>query len=95
MRDWLAAVRTPKGTPEMPETPESPANLLAERVSGISGISAEDDDARERAAIMEHDGGIPRTTAEALARLEACPPGIEASLWQHAIDELARLFNGD
>jgi hypothetical protein len=52
-------------------------------------------DWHERAAIIEFDGGIPRPLAEAMAVLEICPAGIEASRWQHAIDELARLLDGD
>jgi hypothetical protein len=54
-----------------------------------------DNDWHERAAIMEFDGGISRPLAEALAVLEICPAGIEASRWQHTIDELARLLNPD
>jgi hypothetical protein len=40
----------------------------------------------ERAAIAEYDGKLPRVLAEALARLEVCPPppGTQPKRWQRA-----------
>jgi hypothetical protein len=44
----------------------------------------------ERAAIVEHDGGIPRLWAEELARLDPdCPPGdVPLRRWQRFVDDV-------
>jgi hypothetical protein len=47
----------------------------------------------ERAAIAEFDGGLPRPLAEAVARMEVCPPppGTPPRRWQEAQDSFAML----
>jgi hypothetical protein len=55
-------------------------------VSAVSAVSAAGCEIEERAAIAEYDGGLPRILAEALARLETCPPppGTQPRRWQRA-----------
>jgi hypothetical protein len=49
----------------------------------------------ERAAIIEYDGAVPRTWAEALARLDpARPPGdVPAKRWVQFIDDCGRFLD--
>jgi hypothetical protein len=44
----------------------------------------------ERAAVVEHDGGIPRQWAEGFARLDPnCPPGdVPPRRWQRFVDDV-------
>jgi hypothetical protein len=51
----------------------------------------------ERAAIIEHDGGVPRVWAEALARLDPNRPPSEMSSkrWFQFIDDCGRFLDGD
>jgi hypothetical protein len=50
---------------------------------------------QERAAIIEHDGGIPRGWAEGFARLDAArPPGdVPARRWQTFLDDVGRFLD--
>ena len=50
----------------------------------------------ERAAIVEYDGGAPRTWAEALARLDPSkPPGdVPSRRWLRFIDDCGRFLDG-
>ena len=52
------------------------------------------DEIEERAAIAEYDGKLPRVLAEALARLEVCPPppGTQPRRWQRAQAAFAALL---
>jgi hypothetical protein len=50
------------------------ARLMAQGVAGVATVAAPSPDSvrdwwGERAAIMEHDGGVPRRDAEHLARI--------------------------
>ena len=49
----------------------------------------------ERAAIIEYDGGAPRTWAEALARLDPANPPADVPLarWQQFIDDCGRFLD--
>jgi hypothetical protein len=49
----------------------------------------------ERAAIIEYDGGAPRTLAEALAHLDPAKPPANVPLarWQQFIDDCGRFFD--
>jgi hypothetical protein len=49
----------------------------------------------ERAAIIEHDGGVPRAWAEALARLDPTgpPAGVPLTDWNRLIDAGCRLVD--
>jgi hypothetical protein len=49
----------------------------------------------ERAAIIEYDGGAPRTWAEALARLDPSNPPADVPLarWQQFIDDCGRFLD--
>ena len=95
MRDWLATARLsiePRPA-ETAETAESPPFWRTEGVSAVSAVSAAALDIEERAAIAEYDGGLPRPLAEALARMEACPPtpGTSPRRWQGVQDSFAML----
>jgi hypothetical protein len=50
----------------------------------------------ERAAIVEHDGGIPRAWAEGFARLDPSHPPADVPLrrWQQFIDDVERFLDG-
>jgi hypothetical protein len=50
----------------------------------------------ERAAIVEHDGGVPRAWAEGFARLEPSkPPGdVPPPRWLRFVDDCGRFLNG-
>jgi hypothetical protein len=49
----------------------------------------------ERAAIIENDGGAPRTWAEALAQLDPTNPPVNVPLahWEQFIDDCGRFFD--
>ena len=53
------------------------------------------DDYHERAALIEHDGGMPRSWAEALARLCTAPPPADMApeRWQEIASDAARLLD--
>jgi hypothetical protein len=53
------------------------------------------DTQEERAAIIEHDGGVPRAWAEALARLDPTEPpaGMPPEDWNRVIDAGCRLVD--
>lgn len=53
-------------------------------------------DFEERAAIIEHDGGLPRVWAESLARLCVAPKplGWPDHAWDTLIDDAARFIEG-
>ena len=54
-----------------------------------------DGDFDERAAIIEHDAGIPRAWAEAFARvsLMQCPKNVTRRGWQRIVDNTGRLLD--
>ena len=59
-------------------------------IAGLDHLTA--DEREERAAIAEHDGGLPREWAEGLATLStmATPPDIPEGRWSRIIDNAAR-----
>jgi hypothetical protein len=54
-----------------------------------------DSDLAERAAIVEHEAGIPRAWAEGFARLAemSCPLGIPARRWRRFVDDAGRFLD--
>jgi hypothetical protein len=73
------------------ELPEGPATA-ADRAVAIWGETEE-----ECAAIVEHDGGIPRAWAEGFARLHPDrPPGdVPPRRWLQFVDDVGRFLDSD
>ena len=69
--------------------PLSQVSLLSQDVAPDPSADAQ----KERAAIVEHDGGIPREWAEGFARLDPARPPSDVPLrrWQRFVDDV-RLF---
>jgi hypothetical protein len=94
MRKWL---RSP--LPEIPQTPESSPGTEVRRVSGISGKQpfhqAPPEDVEERAAIVNHDGGVLRRWAEGLARLDPDRPprGFSPARWLQLVNDSGLLLD--
>jgi hypothetical protein len=61
--------------------------------ANIANSISIDDDYEERAAIIEHDGGIPREWAEGFARLDPArpPAGLTLQRW-HTVIEAIGIF---
>jgi hypothetical protein len=55
-----------------------------------------EDAKEERAAIVEYDGGIPRTWAEGFARLhpDRAPAGVSPQRWGRFVDDIGRFLDG-
>jgi len=53
------------------------------------------DNVEERAAIIEHDAGVPREWAEGFARLnvETAPAGFPHELWEQLVDDGGRFLD--
>jgi hypothetical protein len=68
----------------------APPPPAAERALAIWGEAEE-----ERAAIVEHDGAIPRAWAEGFARLDpGRPPGdMPLKRWQRFVDDVGRFLD--
>jgi hypothetical protein len=64
----------PVVTPVTPVTPSAGSFPREGKIGGVTDCVTLPDQAVERAAIMEIDGGLPRQIAVALARLEATLP---------------------
>lgn len=92
MRKWL---RDP--LPEIPEIPLTPPPDPVSGVSGIPGSRHRDGDANraERAAIIEHDGRVPRRWAESLARLhpDRPPRGFTPARWLEVVNDSGILLD--
>jgi hypothetical protein len=67
-----------------------PAKVIEPMAAPIWGKVEE-----ERAAIIEHDGGIPRTWAEGFARLDPDrPPGdVPSQRWRRFVDDVGRFLD--
>jgi len=76
----------------LPEPATAPPLPTTERAFATC-CEAED----ERAAIVEHDGHIPRVWAEGFARLDPDrPPGdVPAKRWQRFVDDVGRFLDSD
>lgn len=72
---------------------QAPTLLPATRVSAPCAWS---DAEEERAALVEYDGGAPRTWAEALARLDPARPPCDVlpHRWLQFIDDCGRFLDG-
>jgi hypothetical protein len=92
----LAALKNPAVTPVTPVTCQTQrsGNRRVTDVTATPDMFAVD--LEERAAIIEYDGGIPRSWAEALARLNpARPPcNIPPARWLQFIDDCGRFLDG-
>ena len=77
--------------------PPAKAAKAAKVVSPVAAIegAAWGDAEEERAAISEYDGGVPRSWAEALARLDPTRPPDEVPLsrWVQFIDDCGRFLD--
>ena len=82
------SVNSVAGPPEPATAPPLPA---AERAFATWGEAEE-----ERAAIVEHDGSIPREWAEGFARLDPDrPPGdVPLKRWQRFVDDVGLFLDG-
>lgn len=86
-RSSLATVAT---VATLPEKPVPSAEGVASDPADHTGADFE-----ERAAIIEHDGGIPREWAEGFARLDAMKPlaGFHQDRWRQLIDDAGRFID--
>jgi hypothetical protein len=75
---------------------DPPRGLLGElRQHKAALVAILKEDQAERAAIIEYDGGIPRTWTEGYARLDPDRPPSDVPLkrWQRFIDDVGRFLN--
>jgi hypothetical protein len=97
MGRWSRSFRREDGTQHVGQNGQIERNLeVAGNSAQIAQIAqaiecrteATKDDFDEHAAIVEYDGGIPRTWAEGFARLDpSCPPlGVPLRRWRDIID---------
>jgi hypothetical protein len=90
----IHATLAPVATHEQP-SPSVPWSSVASvaTVACSKGANLDLAAIEERAAIAEFVGGLPRTLAEALAEMEACPPppGTPSRRWEAAQDVFAML----
>jgi hypothetical protein len=79
---------------ETPRAIENKANAISANSAGVRDVSWHDDH-EERAAIIEHDGKIPREWAEGFARLDADrPPGdVPLKRWRRFVDDVGLFLN--
>jgi hypothetical protein len=76
--------------PAAPAEAEAPAPSAADRANAIWG-----DAEQERAAIVEHDGGIPREWSEGFARLDPDRPlgDVPAARWRQFVDDVGHFLD--
>jgi hypothetical protein len=76
--------------------PSPQIEAFGKTVAGKTVLAAWGDDEEERAAIVEHDGGIPRAWAEGFARLDpARPPAdVPRHRWLRFVDDVGLFLDG-
>lgn len=91
----LAAPKNPAVTPVTPVTCQTQRSGDQRETDVTPAPDMFAVDLEERAAIIEHDGGIPRSWAEALARLDPNrPPGdVPPRRWLRFIDDCGRFLD--
>jgi hypothetical protein len=99
-RHGVQLIPTPTGkikaSAPKPPPPDLLVKLKAQRAELAAALAeAETDDFEERAAIVEHDCGIPRAWAEGFARLHPERPLADVSpkRWQQFIDDIGRFLD--
>jgi hypothetical protein len=90
-------VQNPLATPifeHFEQIEHRPETAVATPVPVAPASWSEDDE--ERAAIVEHDGGIPRAWAEGYARLhpDRPPADVPAKRWQRFINDVGLFLDG-
>ena len=71
-------------------------NFVAQHGTEIAAFLDAEGQFEERAAIMEHDGGLPRFAAEGLARvlLANVPDGVDAADWSFFVSKAIVIMDG-
>jgi hypothetical protein len=109
MTDWLALARQKTTEIRSAKNDKTHPSTLREGVSSVlalpslgkiaPGEAADDwtDANDERAAIVEYDGGAPRSWAEAFARLDGArpPADVPQRRWLRFIDDCGAFLDGD
>jgi hypothetical protein len=82
-------------TPELRDTLARCKPFILEQLQLTASPPPSDEAWQERAAIIEHEAGIPREWAEAFARVccMARPTSIPAASWQRVIDHAGRMLD--
>ena len=90
----LSGVKNGPVTPVAPVTSQKQHTPAGEGVLGVTTAPWSDTE-EERAAIIEYDGGAPRSWAEALARLDPKRPPCDMSpkRWLQFIDDCGRFID--
>jgi hypothetical protein len=75
--------------------PDGASNHISQHREAIAAWLSDEGDFEERAAIMEHDGGLPRREAEDLARLlQAHPPvGTDPGTWAWFVEQATEIID--
>jgi hypothetical protein len=85
-RDSLRDAERDSLSRAVPQTERAPETVLTGKTAAATLREAED----ERAAIVEHDGGIPHTWTEGFARLHSDRPAgdVPPKRWQRFVDDV-------
>src|SRR5262249_57558490 len=88
MLEWSGLVQIPAAEPRCEQFEQFEQEKEPARVDCANARWGETED--ERAAIVEHDGAIPREWAEGFARLDpdAAPADVPPKRWQRFIDDI-------